>query len=144
MDLTKMKRSVGQCDDIKDLSNLGQHIKKRVELLRKREWAATVSAVWNEIKDCKAGDVLYVTCRGAFVGGSIQRGDALKVSCLQPRAKRIWFYGKDGEQHAFYMGCVDAARYKLSKTQTDNPMSEESKAIHERMGERFREAGLMS
>jgi len=143
MNLTKTKRIIGQCSDLRMLHALKAHIEKRIDIMRRREYVAKVDKNWEEIKGCKIGDILHVTTPAAFLGGTIQRGDAFKISYIQPRAKRVWFFGDDGKEHAFHMTAATAARYELSTTPSDNPMSEQTRAMHKRVGGELREAGLI-
>lgn len=144
MDLSRMKRIVGQCQETGELTKLERHISKRISVLANRAHKAGVDRQWEIIKNAKVGDTLYVTTAGAFVGGDIQRGDALKVSYVQPRAKRIWFYGENGKANDMYMNASQAMRYLLRFEPPEKPMSETERNMHKRIGENLARIGEFS
>jgi hypothetical protein len=117
MDLVKVKRMIGQCDEPKELSELVVACKKRQELLWQRARLKSEHEAWARIWGQKPGTRVYCHARGIFLGGSIQRGDAMEIYQVQPRAKRVWVKLRPDQpkekQELIWLGPGALARYEI-------------------------------
>jgi len=131
MNITNLKQSIARITDRKQLQELQTYCKERSSLLWKREEAQKVTEAWERCKDLPVGTMLYCNTHGFFLGGSIQRGTALRIYARsQPRAKRIWTTivrnGKD--EGVYWFGPEGIHRYDLRLTQPDSPVTDKMSA----------------
>ena len=140
-DLTKIKRSLAHAS-VKELYDIIRYAKARVKELEKREYEAKVEEAWSRAKEwAKMYDVktetVYVCSEATHIGSPIQRGDALTVVCLQPRAKRLWLKFK-GKEYAFRP--QDIKRFNLQAEPPEKPISEADRQMADRMASRLAKA----
>lgn len=134
---TNLKQAVGRMNDVKELRELKQAVAARIGVLEERAYAAKVAEAWERTKDVQVGATLYVCAAGTFFGGPFQRGDSMKVTHVQPRAKRIWV---DVGGKPYWFGAKGIQQYDLRTTAPEKPMDAEERKRVERMAGRIAEA----
>jgi hypothetical protein len=122
MDVTTIKRMIGQCDDLKEIGIVETAIKERRTLIHKRLQEKAEADAWARVKNLKNGDTLYCCADGIFLGGTIQRGTVLTVYTVQPRAKRLWVTQQNVD-HPLWFKPAAIARYNLQTTPPTRPIS---------------------
>src|SRR5574341_899805 len=127
MDVSKVKRMIGQCTEQKELNEVIASARKRKEDLENAAWRARCAAAWERVKDLAAGTVLYCCAEGIFIGGHLQRGDSVTVHSVQPRAKRLWVKLADGSFYWFAPAGV--SRYDLRLEPPVRAISQEDRAM---------------
>ena len=132
---TNIKLQIAHCADIKLLSEWRKQIETRLKLLGERRAAQAADAAWETAKTWQRGQKLYCCSPGTFLGGPIQRGSELTVYALQPRKKIVWFSMDDGKSYCYWMSPSALVRYSLKTSPPENPVSEETKKLAQKMGE---------
>jgi hypothetical protein len=132
MDTTKVKRIIGQCDDVKELNSIIAHAKRRADDLYKRAAAQQAAEAWERVKLLTHGTTLYCCASGTFVGGPLQRGDSMTVHCIQPRKKRLWVKLTSGEMYG--LGPRFIARYDLRTEPPVAPLPGNERRMAEAVG----------
>jgi len=137
MDLTKLKRIIGQCNDHGELRHLAQAVRDRQRAIEKREWSERKDAAWQRLRGAAVGADMWCHATGTFVGGGIQRGDHATIHSVQPRAKRVWLTLDNGK----LLGCdlAGLARYDWRPERCDNPLSDAARKDAEAIGDAFAE-----
>ncbi len=113
MDTSKIKKSIGQCQDREALKEVIQAAQTRMRELAERGRRQSEDAAWEAVKKAHKGEVLLVTRMPAdtehfFVLREPERratprivrfaaGDTLTVEIVQPRARRIWARRADAQ-----------------------------------------------
>ncbi len=107
MDVTKIKRMIGQCSDHKELDAVLVAVKDRQKAIRKRilEDKCAKALAW--AKTLKQGDTIYCAMPGTCLWKGYQHGDALTVWHWQPRKKILWFDFDGLRYWASVAGIVD-------------------------------------
>ena len=100
----------------------------------KKDERASIQAVtaWNRVKDLQPDTILYCCAKGIFLGGSLQRGDLMKVWCVQPRKKRLWVQYVDGRKKWFSPNGV--VRYNLRTEPPEKPIGPTARQTMENTG----------
>lgn len=139
MDVTKVKRIIGQCNDPKELGEVIRACRDRQRLIddRKREKAHNEKHEW--AKSLKRGDKIYCCAQGTFLGGGIQRGDSFYVYHYQPRAKRLWFHREEeppprNSGKWIGMGPLNLVRYEMRSEPPEEPLGQTERAAAEACG----------
>jgi hypothetical protein len=84
------------------------------------------------VRSLAAGTRLYCCASGVFVGGPLQSGDAITLTRIQPRARRLYFTMETTGQ-AWWFSAEFVARYDLRTSPPDNPISEGERAMARRV-----------
>ena len=134
MDVSKVKRMIGHCNSMDELREVKKAVGARQNILIKRarqkkrdekvEWARTL----------KVDEFIYCCAEGTFLGGPLQRGDALVVEHWQPRAKRLWVRTIN-EDRQLWFEAKGMVRYDLRSEKPDNPVSDSERRLANRVSE---------
>lgn len=107
MDVTKVKRILGQCSDPVEINKVIKSAQARLKTvlaqMRKRKIAETTA--W--AKSLKEGDTFYCARPGVKLWKGYQYGDALTFVAWQPRKKLLWFDFERKRYWAYAGGIID-------------------------------------
>jgi hypothetical protein len=132
MDVTTIKRMIGQCEDRKQLGEVIVAAKERQELLGKRLYETSVREAWERVKGLEAPVTLYCCAEGTFVGGDMQRGDSMEFNSIQPRRKLLWVKYKEKFR---WFSAEGVHRYNLRLEPPAKPMSDSEREMAKRLAE---------
>lgn len=116
MDMAKLREAVARCENPADLLALAEAARARAQALRERERsdrAEREARAWERVRSAKPGEALLLcadsgeadtvwACRGGSrrsreEPARFRAGSAMRISAIQPRARRLWAEGADGE-----------------------------------------------
>lgn len=136
MDVSRIKASITRSRDIEAIREIISHAKARIYAIEAEKHAAGVAAAWAAVKGLEIGTVLYINAEGTFLGGPWQRGDAVRLTHIQPRAKRIW---TENDGKSYWFDARGVYRYALKTTPPSNPLPKEEREMVSRVFGRIAE-----
>lgn len=136
MDVTKIKRMIGQCSNIDELREVSKAAKYRIDRLTKQAHAQKVADMLAWMKTLKQGDTIYCNMKARRLWDGYQGGDALEVHHWQPRKKILWVKFKD---KLYWMTPEAAVKNKIGPELTEKPVTDEARKTYKVMGDMFEE-----
>ena len=131
MDTEGIRRQIGRCTDAASLGDIIAKCRQRRKVLAERAAVKAAEEAWERVKHLQHGDTVYCCALGVFLGGTIQRGDALRVVGVQPQAKLLWL-DVDGKRWWFEPAGI--ARYDFQTQPPEDPCSKLDRAMAKRVG----------
>ena len=138
MDKDSIIRSIAHCNDIQALREIVKAARGRESTLAQRKYQADCAAAWERVRGLPRGAALYCCAARTFIGGPMQRGDAVTVYAVQPRAKRLWVQMSDGK--LVYLTPAGVNRYDLRTEPPASRLPELERKIVEAIAGRIKEA----
>lgn len=115
MDLTTIRRMIGQCREAEELQAVIKAAQDRLSLLRRRRKEEELSDAWERVRKAKRGQVLLIPVarkepvycedsNGKFYAAPVAfaAGTTFEITHIQPRIKRVWVTcGLTGPRYMF-------------------------------------------
>ena len=135
MNVEIIRRMIGQCDVPAELAEVRRAADDRSKLLAERTRKRLEGEAWERVRHLPHGTKLYCCASGFFLGGNIQRGTAMTVYSVQPRAKRLWVLLEGETSPRYWFAANGVHRYDLRTEPPANPCSRDMAERMAKVGE---------
>lgn len=128
--------------DPKECHRIYMAVQARAEQIHAALQQRAVTERWKRLEKCRRDTTLYVTTKGMFLGGPLQRGDAVKVvrvdkdqEILHVRLHRIRGKIIKGDDSQFAFRPRDCTRYGLDRDPPEQSASAADRKMADALGE---------